>query len=471
MVFSIYSYEKPTMTYFRRSIDEDLRAWSLQPDHTPLVLRGARQTGKTAAVRYLGETFDLFVELNLERYADRAMVQSCTSADELLEAVKVRLDLERFPDRTLLFLDEVQESAEAIGWLRFLYEDHPGIHVIAAGSLMEVRLQQRGFSFPVGRVTFRYLHPLSFVEFLWATGRGVLAESLRGAAADITPCAPAIHEMAGAAFGDYLVVGGMPEAVLRWCEDDSPVTVRQVHGDLVQAMAEDIHKYRGVRDMAPLESVFAHLPHHYGMRFKYERFAPGWKSHQAKTALERLESAMVCRRVWPTSDLAPPLAIKQRSAPKLVPLDIGVALTTMGVSIRDMKAGPLDGLRDGRVAEAVVGQLLLSTHRRTDDDLHFWVRETARANAEVDYLLAGAGGLLPVEVKAGASGTLRSMHQFLARAGGSVGIRLHGGEWADEEHEVATTGAPLTYRLLSLPLYMAEFAPVMHIQCRDDPEP
>lgn len=453
-----------TMRYLPRSMDTDLMQWSGSQDRKPLVLRGARQTGKTETIRALGRNYELFAELNLERHDDRRLVGACDSADDLLTAIAVHRDVTEFPDRTLLFIDEVQEDPRVVRWLRFLHEDRPELHVVAAGSLMEVRLQERGFSFPVGRVTFRYLHPMSFHEFLFATGRERLAKVLEHAAAVLDPPSTAIHLLAEAAFREYLIVGGMPEAVARWTDGRSAVAVRQVHGDLIQAFAEDLHRYSGVRDFSHLEAAFDALRHHYGKRFKYQQFAPGFRSRQMQTALGRLEGAMICRRVWPTADLQPPLQVKPRSAPKLLPLDVGLAASSAGIPYRALETADVGSVLDGRIAESVVGQLLLSRQRRTRQDLFFWVRETPRANAEVDHLVGTHSGVLPTEVKAGAAGSLRSLHQLLWRSGGRVGLRLHGGTWADERHEVTMPDGVLEYRLLSWPLYMAEYAPDLALE-------
>ncbi len=454
------------MTYHPRNIDSDLLAWAAAERRKPLVVRGARQTGKTESVRQLGCGFDLLVELNLERHEDRRLVASCDSAQDLLAALALRHDLVRFPKRTLLFLDEIQEDARVVTWLRFLYEDHPELHVVAAGSLMEVRLQDRGFSFPVGRVTFRYLHPFSFHEFLGATGRSRLARGLRDAAQKLQPLTRPVHHQAEAAFREYVLVGGMPEAVTQWSEHRSAVAVRQVHSDLHQAFTEDLHKVRGVRDLVNLEAAFDSLRHHYGQRFKYEHFSPGYRSHQMKTSLDRLEGMMVCRRAWPTSELHPPLRLKPRAAPKLLPLDVGLAASTSGVAVQALQSVPIEQVLDGRIAEAVVGQLLVSAQTRSNDPLHFWVRESSRANAEVDYLVDAAGTLLPVEVKAGAAGSLKSLHQYLWRSGSRIGMRLHGGLWSDDRLEVAMPDGDLQYRLLSLPLFMAEYVPGIVVEPR-----
>jgi len=431
--------------------------WSESEGRKPLVLRGARQTGKSASVRHFGKSFDLFLEVNLERFEDLSMVRSCRSHEDLLSALRTRHSVAEWPQRTLLFLDEIQESPEAIGWLRFFYEDNPNLFVVAAGSLMEVRLADKGFSFPVGRVTFRVQRPFSFFEFLRAGGHEVLLDVITETVLAGSGPPPPVHDQAFELLRDYLVVGGMPEAVARWVSVHSYDAVRRVHSDLVNALAEDIQKYGRGRETSYLEAAFENLPHHYGARFRYENFAPGFKSQLMKTAVSKLECALVVSRVWPTSSVNPPFQRKPKSAPKLLPLDVGIATSTMAVSIDQARYLPLERLLDGRLAEIFVGQELL-TSSPDADYLFFWVRDSSRGNAEVDYLLEAGGGALPLEVKAGASGSLKSLHQFLWRSGRSVGLRLSTGAYADEHHSVHMPDGELKYRLLSLPLYLAGLA-------------
>ena len=447
--------------YFPRHIDAILKTWAAEADRKPLVLRGARQTGKTAAVRRLAEHFDLFLELNLERFEDLSLVRSCRSADELLTALAARHNLERFPPRTLLFLDEIQESPEAVGWLRFFCEDHPELFVVAAGSLLEVRLQERGFSFPVGRVTFRVLRPFTYFEFLAANGREVLAGHLAAAVSKGRPIPPALHDQALDLLRDYLLVGGMPEAVARWVAEHNPVAVRGVHRDLVQALAEDFQRFGNLREVGYLEAAFENLRHHVGLRFRYENFAPGYKSQLMKNALAKLEAALLIHRVLPTISLALPLQERTRSAAKLLPLDVGLALYTFGSGFETARALPLSQVLDGRAAEIFVGQQLLAAVPGFPGDLFFWVSESSSSNAEVDYLVPIGGRPVPVEVKSAAAGSLKSLHQFLSRAGLGFGIRLHTGLPADERLEVRMPEGLLAYRLLSLPVYLAEMLPLL----------
>ena len=442
------------MLYHARDIDRTLLAWAESSNRKPLILRGARQTGKTESVRNFGLSFDLFLEFNLERFDDLSMVRTCRSHEDFLLAVRARHNISEWPGRTLLFLDEIQESPEAVQWLRFLHEDHPEIFVVAAGSLMEVRLADRGFSFPVGRITFRTLRPFSFFEFLRAVGREVLLEGITESALAGTGPSPPVHEQALELLRDYLIVGGMPESVVRWISTQSHEAVRRVHIDLVNALAEDIQKYGHGREVSYLEAAFENLQHHYGTRFKYENFAPGFRSQLMKTAVSKLERALVISRVWPTSSLDLPLRRRPKSAPNLLPLDVGIATSTSGVSIDQARRLPLEALLDGRLAEIFVGLELL-TSRSTADDLFFWVRDTSRGNAEVDYLLGTHDHAVPAEVKAGRSGSLKSLHQFLWRSGRNVGYRFFTGAFAKERHTVRMPDGELDYQLYSLPLYLA----------------
>ena len=296
--------------YLPRHIDQVLLDWSLEEDRKPLILRGARQTGKSSSVRQFATHFELFLELNLERHNDLSLVRSCRSADELLSALAARHDSVHYPQRTLLFLDEIQESPEAVRWLRFFREDHPDLYVVAAGSLMEARLQEREFSFPVGRMTFQTLRPLSYFEFLEGSGAEVLARSLVEALREGKPTPRALHRQATALFNDYILVGGMPEAIVRWLSDGNPAAVRTVHADLIEALAEDLQRYRAMRDLIYLEATFDNLKHHYGLRFKYENFAPGHRSQLMKSTLGKLEAAQLITRVWPTSSVGISLRVR-----------------------------------------------------------------------------------------------------------------------------------------------------------------
>lgn len=443
---------------FPRTLDGQLAAWRTHPRRKPLVLRGARQTGKTTAVRRLGEGVSRFLELNLERHEDLALVRTCHSAGALLERLQQKHDLARLPRDTLLFLDEVQEHPEALGWLRYFLEDHPEIAVVAAGSLLEVRLRDETLPFPVGRVEFLRVEPLTFLEYLRATSDGRLAEDLTSAFPEPGGVDEGLHHLAMERFREFLLVGGLPEAVEVWRTTRSLVEVRRVHVALRQAYSEDLLKYGTRGDTRQLELILENAPAHYGARFKNRHLAPGEKDRPVAAALGLLERAMVLYRVAPTSATRLPLSARQRAARKLLPLDIGLALSQLEISPEHLAGRAVESLREGRIAEAFVGIQLLAARPDQPRALSFWTREgRANSRAEVDYLLPSSEGVLPVEVKSGASGTLRSLHRYLATSEGDLGVRLWASPGGLEHLRVDLGGGEiLEYRLRSLPLYLAE---------------
>ncbi len=443
---------------FPRAADGHLAAWMAHPRRKPLILRGARQTGKTTAVRALGESCPLFLELNLERHEDLALVRSCRSPDELLTRLEVRENVKGIPPGSLLFLDEVQEHLDALRWLRFFYEDRPELAVVAAGSLLEVRLREESLPFPVGRVEFLRMEPLTYLEFLRATGEERLAEELELAYVDAKEVAPSLHELAMERLREFLLVGGLPEAVDVWASTRNLVDVGAVHRALRQAYVEDLLKYRVRAGTRHLEMVLASAPEHYGSRFKLRHLVPGEKDRPIREALTLLEQAMVVHRAKPTVAKTPPLVPRSRAAQKLLPLDMGLALAEMGVRSENLADRPVESILGGRVAEAFVGVQLLAAHPDEPRSFFFWTREGGSTlNAEVDFVVPSAAGILPVEVKAGAAGSLKSMHQFLSDAETTTGVRLSSSAGKTEQLETTMTdGRVLRYGLRSVPLYLAE---------------
>jgi len=443
---------------FPRAADDRLASWFGDPRRKPLVLRGARQTGKTTAIRQLGGGAPLFLELNLERHDDLALIRTCRSASELLQRLQQANNLSRFSQNTMLFLDEVQEHPEAIEWLRFFHEDHAGIAVVAAGSLLEVRLRHETFPFPVGRVEFLRLEPLTFLEFLRATDDQRLADDLAQSFMDPDGVDDGLHHLAMERFRDFLLVGGLPEAVAVWRETRHLVEVRRVHDALRQAYNEDLLKYRTRGTTRHLETVLANAPAHFGARFKMRNLAPGEKDRPLAEALELLEKAMVLHRAVPSSSRSLPLVARKGAARKLLPLDIGLALCQLAVRPELLAGRAVESIMEGRLAEAFAGIQLLAAHPEQPRALSFWTREgSAKSNAELDYLVPTTRGVLPVEVKAGAAGSLKSMHRFLAGTEEKLGIRLSCTTGGLEELTVSLgQGEVLLYQLHSIPLYLAE---------------
>ena len=435
---------------FERSISTRLEAWARKTDRKPLVIRGARQVGKTVAVRMFGARFERFIELNLENTEDADQFRRGLSPADLWQSISLGHEGADVPrDETLLFIDEIQACPEAIGSLRFFREEMPDLMVIAAGSLLEAVLSRERISFPVGRIEFEVMRPLSFREFLTATGRDDLLAVLHR-----IPVQEFAHARLLAAFHRYTLVGGMPEVVDTYARTADIAALAGILDDLMIGYLDDVARY--ARNDA-LRSVIRHCieqaPLEAGHRIKLEGFGHSrYRSREVGEAMKSLERAMLLTLVRPTTSTRSPLKPDHRKRPRLQFLDTGLVNHVAGLSGQYFAHRDLHAIHRGIVAEHVVGQELLAKSSRTLPGLLFWVREKSQSSAEVDYLVQHGVDPVPVEVKAGASGTLRSLHQFMDRSGLRWAVRLWSGGLQVED---ARTVAGSSYRLLSMPYYLA----------------
>jgi len=441
---------------FNRNIETDLLEWKQRHSRKPLVLRGARQTGKTTVVRKFAKSFDGFVELNLEKDAVRRIFSEITDIGRILQSIEGVCNRRIIPGRTLLFIDEIQNSVSAVKLLRFFQEEAPDLHVIAAGSLSEVRMKAEGWSFPVGRVEFRYLYPATFEEFLAARGEGVLLDILRATRVGET-APPPVHGRLTDILLDYMVVGGMPEAVASFAAEGSVAAVRDRQEALFSSFKEDFSKYARGAGVGRLKSLWEQVPFEAGRRIKYSRLCgPEGRSREVSDAFDVLHDAMLIERIYPTTRTEPPLVPKPKAAPKAQYLDIGLVTHVLHLTREQLRARLASSGLAGGLAEAFVGQEILAAGGRQRGPLFFWVREEKDAISELDFLVQVGDRVLPIEVKSGSHGSLKSLHQFLKRSGGDLGIRLYDGPLRIDAHRVALPDrSELRYRLLSVPFYLA----------------
>lgn len=451
---------------FTRTLFPDLKAWLTKPDRKPLVLRGARQVGKSTAVREFArrEGRPLY-EVNLERHAALDAVFAGLDIARILQELSFACGKTVAPEG-ILFLDEIQATPQALRALRYFREERPDLPVIAAGSLLEFTLDAADFSMPVGRVTQMHMGPLGFTEFLGAMGEDDLAALLAG----WTPGQPfpaTAHARLLPLLREYLLVGGMPEAVATFARTRAFADCHEVHLSILDTYRDDFGKYAGRVPVEHVRRVFDHVPAAVGGKFGFARAIPEARAAQVRQAFDLLATAGVVHAVRHCAGNGVPLGAEaDGGAFKPLFLDIGLLNAACGV-----RALALEALRDakfvneGRMAEQVVGQNLLAGQgfsRRPV--LHYWLREGRSANAEVDYLVEAADKVLPVEVKAGAGGSLKSLHVFMAAkqaAGASpLAVRLDLNPPAEQiiETTVVLEGKsrPVRYPLRSLPLYMAD---------------
>ncbi len=398
----------------KRFIETQLLDWKSSSPRKPLIVRGARQIGKTYTIRQFSrEHFARLAAIDLERdIALRAIFDGSLAADGIVRQIEAFTGVPLAGGDTLLFIDEIQAAPRAIMALRYLYEERPDIPVIAAGSALEFALGD--ISFPVGRVTFAWMRPMTFHEFLLASGRDLLARSLPMLDAPYAG-STAVHEKMLDELKKYLLVGGMPEAVQRFLENGSFEAAGAVHGELAVSLAQSLAKYHTRTDPGSLEQVFRQLPRSVGTQVRFTHLDPDRRIEKTKSSTQALSRALLFHPVHTVDAHALPLGgtVSEKRFKPLF-LDVGLMQYLRGVTVREiLAASDIGALHQGAVAEQFVGQELLAAGGTENGALYYWSRAENRGNAEIDYLLARNGTIYPIEVKSGAAGRLRSMHRFL----------------------------------------------------------
>ena len=445
----------------RREIGH-LQAWAARRPHKPIVIRGARQVGKSTLVREFARAAGLrLVAVDFERNPELREAFTGRDPARILALLKLLTGKTATAGTHLLFLDEIQAAPEALAALRYFHEEIPELHVLAAGSLLEFALAETRFPMPVGRVEYMHLGPLHFEDFVIAMGEADLADflrgfPLRGAWENTLP--DALHRKCLDLLRRYWVVGGLPEAVASFASggglDFEPVA--RVLQSVVATYRDDFGKYGRSRDR--IRMVFDRLPHLAARKFKYVEVSRDHRAADIGAALEHLCMARVASKVFRTAANGVPLAagVNERFF-KCLHVDVGLLCAALGLDLLDLeRQGDPTLVNRGAVAEQFVGQhLLYSEAPYRTPALHYWARETRNAAAEIDYVIAAGSRVVPVEVKAGATGSLRSLHQFVREKSSGLALRFNA-DLPNLRPQSATLpdGATVHYDLLSLPLYL-----------------
>lgn len=432
---------------FYRDIIKELQKWATKPNRKPLVLRGARQVGKTTAIEMFAKEFDQYIYLNLEKPKEREIFEKDYPFPDLLTALFVFAQKKRSGGKTLLFIDEIQNSPKAIALLRYFYEEAGDLYVVTAGSLLESILNKK-ISFPVGRVEYMALHPCSFREFLYALDLTQLAEMLE------KPEVPGfLHSQYMSWFKKYATIGGMPEILNLYARNEDITELSPIYGNLIQSYMDDVEKYADSEiQVQYIRHVISNAFREGGTKVTFERFGnSGYRSREMKEAFRMVEKTMLIKLVYPGTSVQIPLKPNLTRKPRLHVLDTGLinhSLKLMGEMVFNENIS--DTYR-GIIAEHIVGQELLASDFSIQNELRFWVRERADASAEIDYILQHNGKLIPIEVKSGAIGKLRSLHQFMDQAPHNIAVRVYQGEYLVQK---AKTIAGKEFTLLNLPFYL-----------------
>ena len=432
---------------FDRTIIKELKKWSAKPDRRPLILRGARQVGKTTAVKMFAKEFDVFINLNLEKSEHSSIFETDYTFDELINRLFFRAGEERKSGKTLIFIDEIQNSPKAIALLRYFYEEAGDLYVIAAGSLLE-NILDNNITFPVGRVEYMKMNPCTFREFLGATRE---TQSLKLYDQDEIP--DFAHDKLLALFKRYTIIGGMPQILEKYAINKEFTSLNSIYDSLLTSYSEDVEKYARSESMEKyirhiINSAFSEA----GTRITFEKFGNSpYRSREMKEAFNILGKTMLLKLVYPVTSEKLPLSPDLKKKPRLHIFDTGLVNHSLGIKEELLSEKFLDNVHRGVIAEHIVGQELLGLDVSLSSTINFWVRDKKESSAEIDYVVSYKSLLIPVEVKSGSSGKLRSLHQFLDMAPHDYAVRFYSGKFNIEN---ATTLAGKSFKLINLPLYM-----------------
>lgn len=432
---------------FYRLIIKELEKWAREVHRKPLVLRGARQVGKTTAVEIFSKQFEQYIYLNLELLEDRQLFEKGYTIEELIQAVFFLKNKDKNVYKTLIFIDEIQNSPRAVGMLRYFYESAKDIFVIAAGSLLEP-LIDRHISFPVGRVEYLYMKPLTFNEYAAASGDVSSIEILNQ-----IPCPSFAHDKLLKQFYQYTLIGGMPEAVDVYIENRDIEKLKFVYESLLRSYLDDVEKYARNETLAhvmrhAIESCFYAA----GDRIHFEGFGNSqYKSREMGEALRLLEKAMIINLIYPTTKVDLPIIVDYKKSPRLHILDTGLVNYFVGLQKELFNMRNLNDIYKGKIAEHIVGQELLAGCQTISEKVQFWVREKKQTNAQVDYIISFENYVIPIEVKMGSCGRLRSLHEFVDRASHNYAVRIYSGGLKIDK---VKTIKGKDFFLLNLPFYL-----------------
>lgn len=441
---------------YRKKI-EYLQEWRHRIDRKPLIIRGARQVGKSWLARELGKEFRNFIEINFDETPESESLFQTNNVSEVIQLIGAEKGINLIPGETLLFLDEIQNAPKVLPTLRYFYEKIPELHIIAAGSLLDFLLSESQFSMPVGRIEFMFLGPLSYEEYLMASSEGKLLDYINSFTLNcLLP--DSIHKKCLTYLRNYFIVGGMPEAVDLWIKQKDLIQIQRCHNNIRQTYEADFSKYGKKANPEHLRSVFRKLPGLIGNKIRYVNIDRHEKPANLSKAVKQLSSAGIITLVYHSDGNGIPLNA-QRNDKKFKSIFLDTGLYSAALSLRLSDLSDFENalvVNSGALAEQFVGQQMLNlTMPWEKPEIHYWHREKRGSSAEIDYLISTGTEIIPVEVKAGKTGTLRSLHVFACSKSSKIGLRFNNDfPSVTRVHANLPGFTEYEYTLLSLPLYL-----------------
>ena len=437
---------------FTRDLIQQLKQWRDNPRRKPLVLRGARQVGKTTLVKEFGKEFDSFIALNLER-DDAELFRRYNNVNDIWQFLCFKNHIVQDKSkRVLLFIDEIQEEPNAVAMLRYFYEDLPWVYVIAAGSRLQSLMKQQ-VSFPVGRVEYLTLRPCSFVEYINAKEGEQWADMLRNVAVP-----EYMHEEMISAFNTYALVGGMPEAVDEYLEHHDLERLSPIYSSLIRGYNEDAEKFaKNPEQVRILRHILGAAWLSAAETITFAGFGnSGFTSTKIHDGMDLLERAYLLSLDYPITTTSAPALPATRRSPKLIMVDTGLTNFMAGIQLEYLQNKNLLDTWRGRSAEHIVAQelrVVLDRHYR--EHQYFWIRDKKGSSAELDFVWQEGTDIIPIEVKSGTNAHLRSLHTFVNSSDRSVvAIRIWNGSLAVQDIETPMP-EKRAFRLINVPFYYA----------------
>lgn len=437
---------------------DDLLQWFEQKDRKPLVIRGARQVGKTWLARALAQVKQKqLLEINFEYQPELTSLFESNNPKDILLALSAYFGLTLHPENHILFLDEIQAAPHLLAKLRWFAELMPEFPVLTAGSLLEFVLAEHQFSMPVGRINYLHVEPLSFEEFLLAHDKTELVDFLKAFQWN-KPIPEALHHRYLTYFREYLLVGGLPAAVKNWRDERSLQQLSQIQHELLSTYRDDFAKYSGKLSTQRLEETMRAIPRQLGNKFVYTAVNPHIAIPDIKRALDLMTKAKLAYRVECTAANGIPLGAELNFKHfKMIFLDVGLVSNALGLSLTHLSSiNELTMVNQGALAEQVVGQLLRTLQPSyAEPKVYYWQRTENNSQAEIDYVIQQGSSIVPIEVKAGTSGSLKSLHYFMSKKRLAAAVRINSDypSIMPVVHQ-STTSETASFTFCSLPFYL-----------------
>ena len=426
----------------KRKITQQLIEWKNSTSRKPLILNGARQVGKTFILREFGrENYKNTVYVNLESNGTIAsMFSDDISPSKLIKYLEAETGERILPNETLIILDEIQSCERAVTSLKYFFEETPEYHIAAAGSLLGVAINRNQTSFPVGKVNVMRLYPLDFEEFLTATGNDLLIEQITECYNNMSPMNEALHKKAIGLYYDYLIVGGMPEAVKVFIETNSYIDSGLVQRSIIDSYTADMAKYASNSEAVKIRACYNSIPAQLAKdnkKFQYKVVQKGGSSTIFGASLEWLKQAGVtleCQRVEQGTMPLPVYA--DQTSFKIYMSDVGLLVNKSQMSVNTIITGEAN-IFMGAVTENYIAQQLAAKNY----PLYYWT--VANSQAELDFVLQKDDKIYAIEVKKGEHVRSRSLSVFRQKFSPDYAIRFSQKNFGQTED------------VISIPLYAA----------------